>query len=210
MNAQPLSGLLAKVRACRVCRDAPSFGGPLPHEPNPVLQLSPAPRILIAGQAPGARVHASGRPFTDASGDRLRAWLGLDMATFYDPAKLAIVPMGFCFPGYDAKGGDLPPRRECRRTWHDALFAARPAFALSLIIGRYARDYHLPQHRREPLTETIRRTALDAGNMADVTTLVLPHPSWRNTAWLKRHPWFEENVVPYLRERIARLIAQTA
>ena len=208
MNAQSLDSLLTKVRACRLCRDAPRVGGPLPHEPNPVLQLSLSPRILIAGQAPGARVHASGRPFTDASGDRLRAWLGVDEATFYDPAKLAIVPMGFCFPGYDAKGSDLPPRRECRETWHDALFAARPSFALSLIIGRYARDYHLPAHRREPLTETIRRTALGLTDTAEVTTLVLPHPSWRNTAWLKRHPWFEAEVVPFVRRQVARLTGE--
>ncbi|MEM6711320.1 MAG: uracil-DNA glycosylase family protein [Pseudomonadota bacterium] len=208
MNADTLTVVLNKVRACRVCRDRPAYGGPLPHEPRPVLQLTDQPRLLLAGQAPGARVHASGQPFTDPSGDRLRRWLGLDESTFYDEAKLAIVPMGFCFPGYDARGSDLAPRRECRETWHNKIFATRPSFDLTLLIGRYARDYHLPEHARENLTQTIQRYAGDLDAVRTARALVLPHPSWRNTAWLKRHPWFEDAFVPRLQARVANLLAQ--
>ena len=202
ITALPL--LLKDVRACRICHDNPHRLPKLPHQPRPVLQLSKSARILLAGQAPGARVHASGKPFTDPSGDRLRNWLGLDEATFYDARKLAIVPMGFCFPGNDAKGGDLPPRRECRATWHDRLFASRPAFDLTLVIGRYARDYHLPEKRRENLTATILAQADNLDRLAEAPVIVLPHPSWRNTAWLRRNPWFESHVVPVLRDRIAQ------
>src|SRR5690349_20304808 len=127
--------LLAEIRACRLCRDRPA-GAPLPHEPRPVLQPSRTARLLVASQAPGTRVHASGMPFTDASGDRLRDWMGVDSATFYDARRIAIVPMGFCFPGQDAKGGDLPPRPECRRAWHERLFAMMPQIELVLAIGQ--------------------------------------------------------------------------
>ena len=206
MNTPDFSKILGVVRACRLCRDAPLHLPGLPHEPHPVLQLSSTSRILLASQAPGARVHASGRPFTDPSGVRLRGWLGLDEASFYDASKLAIVPMGFCFPGYDGKGGDLPPRRECRQTWHDRLFASRPPFDLTLVIGRYARDYHLPRKKSENLTATIKAQAEDLAAMAEARVIVLPHPSWRNTAWLKRNPWFEADLLPLVQTRIGKAL----
>lgn len=180
----------------------------MPHEPRPVLQLSKTSRLLLAGQAPGARVHASGRPFTDPSGVRLRDWLGMDEETFYDASRMAIVPMGFCFPGNDAKGGDLPPRRECSAQWHDALFASRPPFDLTLVIGRYARDYHLPDRKRETLTYTIQSYADILDEAAKAPVIVLPHPSWRNTAWLKKHPWFERDLIPLIKERVASALSR--
>lgn len=203
MKVNQLDALLPDVSACRICRDAPVYGGSLPHEPRPVLQLSDTSRLLLAGQAPGARVHASGKPFTDPSGVRLRDWLGVDEDVFYDVARMAIVPMGFCFPGNDAKGGDLPPRRECKQRWHDALFAGRPPFDLTLVIGRYARDYHLPGKRREGLTQTIQDYAADLDAAATASVIVLPHPSWRNTAWLKKNPWFERDLLPIIKERVS-------
>ncbi|MEM1284893.1 MAG: uracil-DNA glycosylase family protein [Pseudomonadota bacterium] len=206
MNSPDLSRFLGEIADCRVCRDIPRYGTPLPHEPRPVLQLSATARLLLSGQAPGTRVHASGRPFTDPSGDRLRQWLGLDEARFYNPDLLAIVPMGFCFPGLDAKGGDLPPRKECRETWHDRLFASRRPFDLTLLIGRYARDHHLPELKRESLTATVERFGLNPGRIATDPVIVLPHPSWRNTAWLKRHPWFNAEMVPALQRRVASLL----
>ncbi|MGD1887386.1 MAG: uracil-DNA glycosylase family protein [Cohaesibacteraceae bacterium] len=206
MNPPDLSGFLGEIADCRVCRDTPRYGTPLPHEPRPVLQLSATARLLLSGQAPGTRVHASGRPFTDPSGDRLRQWLGIDEARFYNPDLLAIVPMGFCFPGLDAKGGDLPPRRECRETWHDRLFASRAPFDLTVLIGRYARDHHLPELKRESLTATVERFGLNPQRVASDPVIVLPHPSWRNTAWLKRHPWFDAEMVPALQRRVASLL----
>ncbi len=209
MNAVMWDTLLQSAKACRVCRDKPQYGGSLPHEPRPVFQLSQTSRVLLAGQAPGTRVHASGRPYTDPSGDRLRSWLGLDEATFYDHAKVAIVPMGFCFPGQDAKGGDLPPRPECKATWHDQIFAARPDFDLTLIIGRYARDYHMPQKAKERLTDSIANQRLDLNALGVAPHIILPHPSWRNTAWLKRNPWFDAEIVPILQRRIKAALGQT-
>ncbi|TWI89520.1 uracil-DNA glycosylase [Roseibium hamelinense] len=201
--------LADRIRACRICRDTPEKD-PLPHEPRPVLQVSATARVCICGQAPGTRVHASGRPFTDPSGDRLRAWMGVDEAAFYDRDKLAIVPMGFCFPGLDAKGGDLPPRPECRKAWHDDLFAAMPQLELIVLIGQYAQAYHLGPHRRKSLTETVAawQTYLEADRAPGAPAFVpLPHPSWRNNAWLKKNPWFETNLLPVLRKKIARLLA---
>lgn len=206
MNSSSLSDLLERVAHCRLCRETPRYGAGLPHDPRPVLQLSGTARLLVCGQAPGTRVHASGRPFTDPSGDRLRRWLGVDEDRFYDPDLLAIVPMGFCFPGLDAKGGDLPPRRECRETWHDRLFAARAPFDLTLLVGRYARDHHLPDLRRESLTATVERFGLAPERIAREPVIVLPHPSWRNTAWLKRHPWFDRDMVPALQARVAETL----
>ena len=139
----PLDTIAEEVRACRLCRDAPRYGAPLPHEPRPVFQVSNAARLCIAGQAPGTRVHASGRPFTDPSGVRLRQWLGIGEEIFYDPVKVAIVSMGFCFPGLDAKGGDLPPRRECAETWRERLFHRLPNLELVLLVGQYAQAWHL-------------------------------------------------------------------
>lgn len=209
-NGEAIAALTASIAACRVCRDAPQRSRrPLPHEPRPVCVASATAPVAICGQAPGTRVHASGRPFTDPSGDRLREWLGVGEATFYDPACLAIVPMGFCFPGLDAKGSDLPPRPECRTLWHDRLFAAMPQLRLVVTIGRYARDYHLPHRRGERLTDTVAdwRAVMDESEAAGCAVLVLPHPSWRNSGWLKRHPWFERELLPVLRSRVRRELA---
>lgn len=181
----------------------------LPHDPRPVLQVSETARVCICGQAPGTRVHKSGRPFTDPSGDRLRDWMGLDEAVFYDPAQLAIVPMGFCFPGLDEKGGDLPPRPECRKAWHDRIFASMPQIELILVIGQYAQAYHLGEKRKRSLTETVAdwQMYLDTSRRANTATVLpLPHPSWRNNAWLKKNPWFETSLLPVLKNEIARLV----
>ncbi|MER9730561.1 uracil-DNA glycosylase family protein [Mesorhizobium sp. M0217] len=196
-----LERLTAKVRACRICVDTP-VGRPLPHEPRPVLLPSSSARILLAGQAPGTKVHLSGMPFTDASGDRLRSWLGVTSEEFYDTDKFAIVPMGFCFPGQDAKGGDLPPRRECALAWRAPLMALMPQIDLVLTIGSYAQSWHMGPTRRPSLTETVKdwRTIWDAP--ASLKVLPLPHPSWRNSGWLKQNPWFEMDLLPFLRSEI--------
>jgi len=195
-----LGRLKAEARACRLCRDAP-WGKPLPHEPNPVLVPSSTARILIAGQAPGTRVHASGQPFTDPSGDRLRSWLGVGSDDFYDASKFAILPMGFCFPGLDANGSDLPPRRECAPTWRQALLDAMPQIELVLAIGLYAQAWHVGG-KRMSLTETVFRwrEVFEASKTPKV--LPLPHPSWRNTGWIKRNPWFETDLLPFLKAQI--------
>ncbi len=207
MPADNLQSLLTDIRACRHCRDAPG-GAALPHAPRPVIQASAAARLCIAGQAPGTRVHETGLPFNDPSGDRLRGWMGIDREAFYDPARLAIVPMGFCFPGQDARGADLPPRAECRSLWHDRVFAALPNLSLILVIGIYAQAYHLGDRRHGSLTETVRawRQILDQPSCP--RCLPLPHPSWRNNAWLKRNPWFEADLLPVLRHEVAYLIVE--
>ena len=197
--SDPLKKVLSEIRACRICRDQPARK-PLPHEPNPVLRVSRSARICIIGQAPGTRVHQSGTPFTDPSGDRLRDWMGVDSDFFYDEAKVAIIPMGFCFPGLDAKGGDLPPRPECARAWRPRLFEALPDFDLTLLIGQYAQKYHLPGGMPGTLTETVSRWRDYAPRY-----LPMPHPSWRNNAWLKKNPWFAAELLPYLRDRIDRI-----
>jgi len=196
-----LERLTARVRACRICVDNP-VGRPLPHQPRPVVLPSSSARILLAGQAPGTKVHLSGMPFTDASGDRLRNWLGVSSEEFYDTEKFAIVPMGFCFPGQDAKGGDLPPRRECAPAWRAALMALMPQIDLVLTIGSYAQSWHMGAARRASLTETVMdwRAIWDAP--ANPKVLPLPHPSWRNSGWLKQNPWFEMDLLPFLRSEI--------
>jgi uracil-DNA glycosylase len=200
----PLASLAAELGACRICRDAPQFGAALSHEPRPVIQISATARILIAGQAPGTRVHASGRPFTDRSGDRLRQWMGLDEAAFYNSSRIAIVPMGHCFPGLDAKGGDLPPRRECAPRWRQPFLDALPDLRLILVIGQYARDWHLPEWKGQGLTETVMAWREIGEQHKQPRIIPLPHPSWRNSGWLKRHPWFEEELLPVLRREVAR------
>lgn len=197
-----LDVLGAAIAGCRICVETP-VSAPLPHAPRPVCVLSNTARIAICGQAPGTRVHASGRPFTDASGDRLRQWLGVDDATFYDCSKFAIVPMGFCFPGLDAKGGDLPPRRECAAAWHERVFAAMPQIDLVICIGQYAQAWHLGKRRGKTLTETVRRWRDHIDAPKGPAIIPLPHPSWRNTAWLRKHPWFDDEVVPELRRLVA-------
>jgi len=203
-----LDALREEIARCRICRETPLRGDAyrLPHEPRPVAVISTTARVLIAGQAPGLRVHESGVPFNDPSGDRLRDWLDVDRETFYDRDRFAIVPMGFCFPGYDAKGSDLPPRRECAPQWRERVLAAMPQIELVLAIGQYAQAWHLGGQRRENMTETVRawQSILFANRPPAV--LPLPHPSWRNSGWIKRNPWFERELLPTLRQRINMLV----
>lgn len=198
-----LATLTTRVRACQICVEAP-LGRPLPHEPRPVLVPSPTARILIASQAPGTRVHLSGVPFTDASGDRLRSWLGVSSAEFYDLSRFAIVPMGFCFPGQDAKGGDLPPRRECAPAWRGQLMELMPQLDLILTIGLYAQKWHMGSLRQGSLTDTVKDWRGIWEVQSSVKVLPLPHPSWRNTGWLKRNAWFETELLPFLQAEIRR------
>lgn len=198
-----LGALAGAIRGCRICRDNPARG-PLPHEPRPVLRVSETARVCIASQAPGTRVHASGTPFTDPSGDRLRAWLGVDPATFYDVRRIAIVPMGFCFPGQDSKGGDLPPRRECAPAWRARLFAALPQIELLLAVGSYAHAWHIGPLARPNLTETVAAWREIMAATARPTVIPLPHPSWRNNGWLRRNPWFEAELLPVVRRELAK------
>jgi uracil-DNA glycosylase len=185
----PLVDLLARIRDCRHC------AAQLPLGPNPVLSASATARLLIVGQAPGTRVHATGIPWNDPSGDRLRDWLQLDRSQFYDSDHIAIVPMGFCYPGR-GRSGDLPPRPECAPLWHAALLARMPALELVLLVGRFAQDYYLGRSR-ETLARRVRRWEEFGPRF-----LPLPHPSPRNTLWLRRNPWFEDEVVPALRQRL--------
>lgn len=196
--------LVKNIRACRICRDTPQ-GPALPHDPRPVVQVARSAKVLIAGQAPGTRVHQSGRPFTDPSGDRLRQWMGIDNDIFYDATRIAIVPMGFCFPGLDKRGGDLPPRPECARHWRTRLLSHLPSIELILVIGQYAQAWHLGSRRKHNLTETVRcwRESYEAFNPS---VIALPHPSWRNNGWLRKNPWFEDDVLPVLRADVKRLI----
>mgnify|MGYP001091934525 CR=1 FL=1 len=194
-----LERLLAEIKACRICVEHP-IGKPLPHAPRPVVVPSATARILIAGQAPGTKVHLSGAPFTDASGDRLREWLGVTPDEFYDPANFAIVPMGFCFPGQDAKGGDLPPRRECAPAWQGRLIALMPQVDCVLAVGQYALRWHLGV--RGSLTDTVADWQAVWQRSATPHVLPLPHPSWRNSGWIKRNPWFETDLLPFLRAEI--------
>ena len=204
-HAAKLAAKVAEIRACRICVERPA-GKPLPHEPRPVVVPSASARILIAGQAPGTRVHESGRPFTDRSGDRLREWLGVSDAEFYDTDNFAIVPMGFCFPGLDAKGGDLPPRRECAAHWRADLMAAMPQLDLLLLIGQYAQAWHLGARRWKSLTDTVRAWREFAAPGKAPLNFPLPHPSWRNTGWLKKNPWFEQELLPVLRQAVSERI----
>ena len=186
--------LLAEVRACTLC------AAHLPHAPRPVVQLHPSARILLAAQAPGRKVHETGLPFNDASGERLRRWLGVSRETFYDPRRFAIVPMGLCYPG-KGKSGDLPPRTECTPRWRAPLLQSLQRVRLTLVIGQYALAWHLPQER-DGLTAAVQnwRSYWPA-------VVPLPHPSPLNNGWLVRNPWFEEDMVPRLRERVAAVLA---
>ncbi|CUH75007.1 uracil-DNA glycosylase family protein [Tropicibacter naphthalenivorans] len=189
--------IVSQIKACRLCADR-FAATETRHRPNPILQGTPSARLLIASQAPGMRAHQSSTPFLDPSGDRLRDWLGLDEVAFYDADKVAIVPMAFCFPGY-RKGADLPPPPICARTWRAQALAAFPNIALTLMIGGYAQKWHLGV--KTGVTDTV------AGWRTHFPRLIpLPHPSWRNTAWLKRNPWFEEALLPVLRARVAEVL----
>lgn len=207
MSPDSLEALVSEIRACRICRDAPRFGANLPHEPRPVVRVSSTARVLIAGQAPGLRVHASGAPFTDPSGVRLRSWMGVDDATFYDTARIAIAPMGFCFPGYDSKGGDLPPRRECAAIWHDRLFAALPKVEFILAVGAPAQRYHLTRLGQAALVGATLTDTVSRWRIIRAATrprlYPLPHPSWRNNGWIKANPWFESELLPAMRTELA-------
>ena len=199
MNGKPaLGALVADIRQCRICADV------LEHGVRPVLRISPTAQICIAGQAPGIRVHESGLPYDDRSGNRLRDWLAMEKSIFYDEKMIAIVPMGFCFPGYDAAGGDRPPRPECVAHWHDRLFSARAKFKLTLAIGTYAQAYHLKGHAKKSMTETVRSWR-EYGSV-----IPLPHPSWHNNAWLKKNSWFETELIPHLRARVLDVLASPA
>ncbi len=202
-----LAVLVSGIGACRLCVERPE-GSALPHEPRPVLRVSPRARLLIAGQAPGMRVHRSGLPFDDPSGDRLRDWMGVNREIFYDVDRIGVAAMSFCFPGYDAHGGDLPPRRECAPQWHDALFAALPQVETILAVGKYAQAYHL--RRLGIALRPGASVAETVGRWRDFSALSpkivpLPHPSWRNTGWLKRNPWFAEELLPVVRAEVERL-----
>ena len=184
--------LLENVRACTICNG-------LPLGPRPILQFSASSKLLIVGQAPGRITHHKGIPFDDPSGDRLRSWLGMDRNMFYDASKIAILPMGFCFPG-TGKSGDLPPRSECAPAWRERILGVHDAIELTLVIGRYAIDWHLPEYSSYTVTDAVK-------SWADVWPkhLILPHPSPRNNRWLKLNPWFEDDVIPALRKRTKQL-----
>lgn len=193
-----LDALLSEVRACRACEEH------LPLGPRPVLQASSSSRILIIGQAPSTSVHASGIPWDDASGERLRTWLGLDAATFYDESLISIIPMGLCYPGRGT-GGDKPPRPECAPMWQNHLLARLPNIRLTLLIGQYAQRHYLTDQVKSSLTETVK-----AWRQYAPSVIPLPHPSPRNQAWFKRHAWFENEVLPGLRERVVMLVSAPA
>jgi len=188
------AALIEALAACRLC--AADFAGTVTgHQPRPVVWFSPGARVLIAGQAPGARVHASGRPFSDPSGDRLRDWLGLDPAVFYDRARIAIVPMAFCFPGQDGKGGDLPPPPRCAEHWRRRVLDALGPVRLTFLVGGHAQRWHLGAAATTGgVGATVARWRDHAPRI-----FVLPHPSWRNTGWLKRNPWFAAELLPAAR-----------
>jgi uracil-DNA glycosylase len=191
--------LQQRIEACRLCADRFALTATA-HAPRPVVWFSPSARLLIAGQAPGVRVHVSGRPFTDPSGNRLRDWLGLDAAAFYDRTRVAVVPMAFCFPGHDAKGADLPPPAICAATWRGQVMAALPGLRLVLAVGGAAIRWHLGQRNMTQAVGDWRHWVERRG------VVPLPHPSWRNTGWLKRNPWFEADLLPDLRARVRKVM----
>ena len=197
-GAPDLTTLAKRIGECRICVEKP-LKTPLPHEPRPVVRLSTTARLCIAGQAPGLRVHESGIPFDDRSGDRLREWMGIDREVFYDTNLLSIVPMGFCFPGYDTKGSDLPPPRICAQTWREPVLEMLPDLRLTVLIGAYAMKYHLPGFRN--VTE-----AVAGWRDHPQGVFALPHPSWRNTGWLNKNPWFAEEVLPRLRAAVSEVM----
>lgn len=192
------AALAGRIAGCELC--AARFAATATrHRPRPVVWFEEGARILVSGQAPGARVHASGLPFDDASGERLRDWMGIDRAAFYDRARVAVVPMAFCFPGYDAKGADLPPPPLCARTWRAAVLARLPRVRLTLLVGGAAQAWHLG---RAPVAARVAAWR----DLAATGVFPLPHPSWRNSGWLSRNPWFADELVPALRGAVADLL----
>jgi uracil-DNA glycosylase len=192
---ESLESLLDRVHACDICRNH------LPLGPRPVVRISATAKILIIGQAPGTRVHETGVPWDDPSGERLRAWLGLDGERFYDVSRIAIMPTGFCYPGRDPKGGDLPPRPECAPTWHGPLREHLRSVQLTLLVGIHAQAHCLGARRKRSMTETVRAWQEYAPEI-----IPTPHPSWRTGIWVKKNPWFEADVVPEIRRRVADLV----
>lgn len=192
-----LATVAACARACAKC------AGRLPLGPRPAFQLSVRSRILIVGQAPGTKVHESGRPFTDASGDRLRAWLGVDKQTFYDPSSFAILPAGLCYPGRDPKGGDLPPIKECGPHWHGQLRPLLCDVRLTVLVGGYGHALYLGRNARRSVSDTVGQWRALAPEV-----IPTPHPSWRSTAWMRKRPWFEADVLPMLRKLAAAALAR--
>jgi len=193
-----MAGLRNEIAGCTIC--AERFAAThTAHAPRPVVWFKPRARVLIAGQAPGMRVHKSGKPFDDPSGDRLRDWLGMSAEAFYDQTRVAVVPMAFCFPGYDANGSDLPPPKICGQTWHARVTEMLQGVRLSVIVGGYAHKYHMGT--KAGVTETVRAWRDHAPAL-----FPLPHPSWRNTAWLKKNPWFEAELMPVLRARVREVM----
>lgn len=190
-----LGELVGEIRACELCASE------LPLGPRPVLRASKTARLLIVGQAPGTKVHETGIPWNDASGERLRDWLGIEREVFYDEAKVAIVPMGFCYPGRLPRGGDCPPRPECARNWHERLLPLLSNVELIVLAGAYSQSYFLGSRRRKNLTETVR-----AWRDYGPRHLPLPHPSWRTIGWQKRNPWFDDEILPHLRDRVRQLL----
>jgi uracil-DNA glycosylase len=204
-EASELGRLIAGIRGCRHCVETPS-GKKLPHEPRPVLRVSETARLAVCSQAPGTRVHASGIPFTDASGDRLREWMGVSPQEFYDEARVAIIPMGFCFPGQNEHGGDLPPRAECAKLWHKSLFDRLPQLELVLAVGSYSQAWHLGSEMGSSLQATMLDWRQHLRRRRQPRILPLPHPSWRNNGWLRRNPWFEEELLPVLRREVRKFL----
>lgn len=192
---QGFNDLLTDIRRCEICRDH------LPHAPRPVVQIAPEAKLLIIGQAPGRRVQESGVPWDDPSGVRLREWLGIEAETFYDPKQVALVPMGFCYPG-KGKSGDLPPRPECAPQWHEPILDGLNQVGLTLLLSQYALNYYLADRRKKTLTATVQAWREYAPDY-----LPLPHPSPRNNIWLRKNPWFADDVLPYLQQRLGELLA---
>ncbi|PZO40895.1 MAG: uracil-DNA glycosylase [Alphaproteobacteria bacterium] len=191
-----LDRVLADIRACRACL------GELPHTPRPVVRVFPQTRLLICGQAPGRRVHESGLPFTDPSGDRLRDWMGIDYARFYADPRIGVAAQAFCYPGTAPKGGDYPPPRRCAELWRSRLLSELPRMELTLLVGGYAQAWALGAGAGRNMTDTVRAWRDFAPDI-----LPMPHPSWRNTASLRRNPWFEQDVVPWLRHRVQGILS---
>lgn len=190
-----LDSLLAEIRVCRLCAEH------LPLGPRPVIRAAASARLLIVGQAPGTKVHESGIPWDDASGERLRQWLAMEPEVFYDETRVAIVPMGFCYPGRAAKGGDNPPRPECAPQWHAKVLPFLPDLKLTLLVGRYAQNHYLGSGAKKTVTETVK-----AWREYLPRFLPTPHPSWRATHWLRKNPWFDAEVVPEMQKRVRRLV----
>jgi len=189
-----LEPLLAEIRGCTVCSRY------LPNAPRPVLQAGHGARVIVIGQAPGSKVHESGVPWRDQSGDRLRDWIGLDNVVFYDPSRVALIPMGLCYPGA-ANGADLPPRPECAPLWHPRLLNLLPKAQLVLLVGMHAQGYYLRDHVKATMTDTVRDFAVYGPSR-----FPLPHPSWRSTGWMRRNPWFEAEVIHQLRQRVRQTL----